>query len=179
MSFYYLDIETTGLDPYKDKIIAITYQELDKEGNSVGDLIILKEWETSEFDICVDLASLFRNSHTWGFMPVMQNYLFDFRFIFNKFNKYKIKHFPENELDFLYSLPFIDIKHFLVIKNNLEFVGSGLDKMTNKEHSGSHIPKLYENREYGLIEEYIKQETGAFIQTWKLIIQQVQKMNLK
>jgi len=46
---YYLDIETTGLDPLHSKIITIQYMELDRNtGKPVGPLKILKEWESDE-----------------------------------------------------------------------------------------------------------------------------------
>ena len=52
MGNYYFDIETTGLDPKKDKIITIQYQELDRfTGKAIGKLVILKEWESSEREI--------------------------------------------------------------------------------------------------------------------------------
>ena len=41
---YYLDIETTGLDPLHSKIITIQYMELERNtGKPVGPLKILKE----------------------------------------------------------------------------------------------------------------------------------------
>ena len=49
---YYLDIETTGLDPKKDQIITIQYQRLGMlTGRSEGDLNILRSWESSEKEI--------------------------------------------------------------------------------------------------------------------------------
>ena len=52
MTSYYLDIETTGFDPKFDKIITIQYQQLDiASGKPIGNLIILKEWESSEKEI--------------------------------------------------------------------------------------------------------------------------------
>src|SRR3989338_2896323 len=37
MANYYLDIETTGLDPQKDKVITIQFQELDRSsGDPIG-----------------------------------------------------------------------------------------------------------------------------------------------
>ena len=52
MPNYYLDIETTGLNPEKDKIITIQYAELDSfTSEQVGELKILKEWESSEKEI--------------------------------------------------------------------------------------------------------------------------------
>jgi hypothetical protein len=43
---YYLDIETTGLDPKKDKIITIQYQRLGMlSGREEGPLTILRSWD--------------------------------------------------------------------------------------------------------------------------------------
>ena len=52
MANYYFDIETTGLDPEKCKIITIQFQELDSfSGEAKGELIILKVRESSEREI--------------------------------------------------------------------------------------------------------------------------------
>ena len=40
--------------------------------------------------------------------------------------------------------------------------GAGLDKMTNKPQSGKDIPRLYDEKNYGEIESYIKKETESF-----------------
>ena len=46
---YYLDIETTGLDPFRGKIITIQYMELERNtAKPVSPLKILKEWESDE-----------------------------------------------------------------------------------------------------------------------------------
>ena len=50
MTEYYFDIETLGTDPQDDKIITIQYQKLE-DGQPVEDMVILKEWESSEGDI--------------------------------------------------------------------------------------------------------------------------------
>jgi len=43
---YYIDIETTNLNPENGKIITIQYAELEQNtGKQIGDLTILKEWE--------------------------------------------------------------------------------------------------------------------------------------
>jgi len=65
---------------------------------------------------------------------------------------------------YLYEKPMIDIKHTLIIANDLEFKGSGLDKMTNKKTDGRDIPIFYNNQEYDKIEAYIKNETESFIE---------------
>jgi len=46
---YYLDIETTGLDPLHAKIITIQYMELERNtAKPIAPLKILKEWESDE-----------------------------------------------------------------------------------------------------------------------------------
>jgi len=46
---YYLDIETTGLEPIDHKVITIQWCEIERyTGKKVGELNILKEWESSE-----------------------------------------------------------------------------------------------------------------------------------
>ena len=55
MTEYYFDTETTGFDPSEDKIITIQFQELDRfTGKPIGDLKILKEWESSEKEILTE-----------------------------------------------------------------------------------------------------------------------------
>ena len=48
---YYFDVETTGTDFEKDKIITIQWQRLGFVGEPVGELNILKSWESSEKDV--------------------------------------------------------------------------------------------------------------------------------
>ena len=57
---YFFDIESIGLNSEENKIITLQYQQLDKTGNPLGDLIILKEWESSEEEIIKHFLLLFR-----------------------------------------------------------------------------------------------------------------------
>lgn len=46
MPNFYLDIETTGLDERKDKIITIQFADLDRNTYAHTDMLrVLKEWE--------------------------------------------------------------------------------------------------------------------------------------
>ena len=74
MTKFYFDVETTGFDPKVDKIITIQYWQLDDKNAPVGDLTILKEWESSE--------------ENFGFIPVGFNLPFEFRFLSHKFSEY-------------------------------------------------------------------------------------------
>jgi len=159
---YYFDIETQGFNPEIDKIISIQFQELDQQGKPKGPLTILKEWESNEKDIVVAFYKKLYISNVWSFVPVGYNLIFDFTFLWAKFKKYNLE---VPTLDkYLYSKPIIDLKSPLVIANNLDFKGSSLDRMTNKETNGGDIPNFYNNKEFNKIENYIKQETESFIE---------------
>ena len=65
---YYLDIETTGLNPFYHKIITIQYMELERNtGKPVGLLKILKEWESDEKTILKRFIEDFVPENDWAF----------------------------------------------------------------------------------------------------------------
>jgi len=158
---YYLDIETTGLDEVVDKIISIQYVELERgTGKQIGDIKIFKEWEQGEEEMIRQfiIESPIANSYAFDFVSVGYNLGFEHKFLLEKTAKYK-KLFPISVL----SKPFIDLRSVGVLMNKGEFLGSGLDKMTGKPHTGSPIPEWYKLGEYEKIEEYIKNETKEFV----------------
>jgi len=163
MTQYYLDIETEGFNINSDKIISIQFQELDRWGKASGPLVILKEWESSEEEIVLQFYKKLFAKNVWSFIPVMCNSIFDLTFLWAKFEKYNLP-LKYTLSEFIYKAPLIDIKYSLIIANNFEFKGSGLDQMTNKKADGRVIPIFYKNREFGKIEEYIKNETESFIE---------------
>jgi len=173
MGMYYLDIETTGFNPRTDKIITIQYQRLDDRngGKPIGELIILKEWESSEEDIVKKFFRIFITNNSWDFIPVMQNHLFEFKFLFEKFKRYC--NWSLNPMEFLFSKPFIDIKYTLIMINNLSFKNSGLDKMTNKIMDGSKVPEWYKIQGYERIIDYIEQETESFIEFFQQLVKKL------
>tara|TARA_Y100000310_G_C20634344_1_gene790386 strand:- start:237 stop:488 length:252 start_codon:yes stop_codon:yes gene_type:complete len=80
MGNFYFSIETTGLNPEEDKILAIQYQELDrKTGEPVGKLIILKEWEASEKEIIKKFLkdTKLLEDYPFNFVPVGYNLGFE------------------------------------------------------------------------------------------------------
>lgn len=175
VNYYYLDIESSGLNPKEDKILTIQYQKLDTYGNPIEDLVILKEWESSEEDIVKKFYNVFVTESVWNFIVVAQNPIFDFSFLLEKFKKYGLK-IDERELDFLFKLPIVDLHPVLIIINNMSFKGSGLDSMTEKKSDGRLIPILYAKKEYAKIEEYIKQETTSFIDAFKILCRELPKL---
>ena len=161
MGNYYFDIETTGLDPKKDKIITIQYQELDRAtGKPIGPLVILKEWESSEREILEKFikGTKIDSTYPFDFVPTGYNLGFEHNFLRERTAKHSL-----NPLDVL-SKPFIDLRAFGILMNKGEFKGSGLDKITGKETDGKLIPTWYLNKEYSRIVRYIENETQSFLQ---------------
>ena len=157
---YYLDIETTGLDPKKDKIITIQYQQLERNSaRPLGPLKILKEWEGSEKEILQQFTNDTNvlDEYEFSFIPVGYCLNFEHNFLKERSVKHEIQ-----EIDIL-SKAFIDLKAFGVIMNRGEFKNSGLNKITNKPQSGKWIPKWYANKEYDRIIDYITVEAREFV----------------
>ena len=155
----YLDIETTGLDPLQSKIITIQYMELERNtAKPVGPLKILKEWESDEKTILKKFISDsgVADKYPFAFIPVGYNLEFEHKFFWQRCMSNALQ--PVDILD----RPFLDLKTVGVIMNRGEFKGAGLDKLTNKPQSGKNIPRLYDEKNYGEIESYIKKETESF-----------------
>ena len=154
---YYLDIETTGLDPFQNKIITIQYMELERNtAKPVGPLKILKEWESDEKTILTRFISDFVPENDWAFIPIGFNLQFEHKFLWQRCISNGLK--PIDILDG----PFLDLKTVGVIMNKGEFKGAALHNLTNKPHGGGNIPQLYAEKKYEEIESYIKRETEEF-----------------
>ena len=156
---YYLDIETTGLNPYQHKIITIQYMELERNtAKPVGPLKILKEWESDEKTILTEFISNsgINDDYKFNFIPVGFNLQFEHSFFLGRCIANSIK-----PVDIL-NRPFLDLKTVAVIMNRGEFKGASLHNMTNKPHGGGNIPQLYREKKYAEIESYIKREAEEF-----------------
>ena len=156
---YYLDIETTGLNPYQHKIITIQYMELERNtAKPAGPLKILKEWESDEKTILTEFISNsgINDDYKFNFIPVGFNLQFEHSFFIGRCLSNNIK-----PVDIL-NRPFLDLKTVAVIMNRGEFKGASLHNMTNKPHGGGNIPQLYREKKYAEIESYIKREAEEF-----------------
>jgi len=161
MPNYYLDIETTGLDPKKDNIITIQFMALDsKTAEPAGKLTILKAWESDEKDILEKFISMSRiiDPYPFSFVPVGYNLGFEHNFLLEKCRLHGL-----DAIDIL-SRPFIDLRACGVIMNNGQFKGSGLDKITGKPHNGSVVPEWYSEGKYEEITKYVEAEAKEFIE---------------
>lgn len=173
MKQYYLDFETTGLSP-KDKIITIQYQELNpKTGVPKDDLTILREWESSEEEIFKTFARKFDFANKWAFVPIGMNLMFELSFIRQKARDFLGIDLPPD--DFYRDKPRIDIRSTLVMLNEGEFIGSGLDNFTHKAHGGQPIPDWYEKKEYGRIVEYVEKEAVQFVAFYQRLLRVLPK----
>lgn len=170
----YFDIETTGFDREKDKIITIQYQEIDSYGRPLDKITILKEWEMGEETIINLIYNSLIIQNNWYFIPIGTNLIFDFTFLWAKFKKYHLEAPPLDE--YLYSKPTIDIKYMLVMCNGLSFKGAGLDKMTNKKMDGRLVPEWYKNKDYNKIVEYIEDETKSFLEFFEKCMLKLPKL---
>ena len=79
----------------------------------------------------------------------------------------------------IYENPHIDLKPIIVIHNNSQFKGASLDKYTKKSQSGAIVPQFYRNGEYSKIEEYIINETNAFIELYQKLRNIIPKLDIK
>lgn len=179
MTFVYLDIETEGINPERDKIVTIQYQFLNSELSPTSKLIILKSYESSEEEIIKKFFEEFQINSTWGFIPLGYNLIFDITFIIKKFIKYGLMKKENEIIDFLFKKPYLDVKPLFIFINNNSFKGSGLDVLTNKKHSGNYALEMYSKKEYKLLEEYITQETESFLEAIRKVFNKINQLNLK
>lgn len=165
MPKYYFDIETyPGVNPKDSKIISIQIQELDEEtGKPIGDLVILKEWESSEEHIVRMFHSKFftKKSTVWNFIPVGYYLDFEWNFLVEKFRQYLKK----KGLSYyrLQNRPYLDLHTVGVLINFGKFKGSGLDNLTNRALDGEKVKEWYENKEFDKIEHHIREKNSAFL----------------
>ena len=162
MANYYLDIETDGLDCVNNNILTIQYQQLDfYTGKPIGELIILKSYETSEKEIIEKFSKMFSKDSRWDFIAHGYNLKFENDFLYSK----SIQHKIENPIK-LFDFPIIDLHPVGIMMNGGNFKGSGLDKISGKNGGGLCVLGFNEKKMYKEIEAYIIQEAEEFIKLY-------------
>lgn len=167
MAEYYFDTETTGLSPQKDKIITIQWQRVNGfTGEPIGELHILKEWESSEKEILQEFLPNLMCERPFDFIMVGKNLMFDFTFLSNKLEKYGLE---ELDLNYYYKRVALDIKPILVMINKSNF--RGYDKVLDKTGDLAKVKvyQLYNEEKYLEIIKYIEEETKVFLKGYQVL----------
>ncbi|MFX0115048.1 MAG: hypothetical protein ACFFB3_10915 [Candidatus Hodarchaeota archaeon] len=122
---FYLTFEKSGWNPHVDKIIAISFHELEKEtGKPVGELKILSEWGSSEPTIIEEFIQILDLENPWSFVPIGFDLRSDFRFLRIRTLKALGISLP---WEFLYeTLPAIDLLPIAILMNKGRFKGTNL-----------------------------------------------------
>jgi hypothetical protein len=170
MTEYYFDTETTGFDFDTDEIITIQWQRLNGfTGEPIGELNILKRWESSEEEIIKTFLPNLR-CKPFDFIFIGKNLLFDFCLL-----NQRMKHYGLGEIDlrYLYERVSLDIKPILVTMNNGNF--KDYDKVIPKTNpvTNEQIPQLFLDEEYSEITQYIKDETKDFIKAYQIFKKEI------
>jgi hypothetical protein len=161
MPEYYLDIETTGLDPGKDRLITVQYQRLSmRTGRAEGPLTVLKEWESSERGILELFLPIFLGSGPFSFVAIGFNLPFVFTFIVERAKAVGLD--PPDPVYLVGRKPYLDLKPFAVLMNNGSFKGASLDRFTKLSFGGEVIPGLYERKEHDRILQCIEEKAREF-----------------
>ncbi len=151
------------IEPEKDKIVTIQYQE-SSWGKPVGNLTILKEWESSEEEIIRQFIRNIDPKRKWDFVPVGYFVYFDLYILKKRAEQLKIASNWLFDEWFVYQeLPVINIRDICWGMNDFKPRGSGLENFTKiKTQPGIYIPLWYSEKNYDKIIDYIKKEAEAF-----------------
>jgi hypothetical protein len=162
---YYFDTETTGYDFQKDKIITIQWQRVSGfTGDPIGDLQILKEWESSEEEILNKFLPNLK-CKPFDFILAGKNLLFDFTMLNRRLKHHNLSEF---DLRCAYERVSLDIKPILVMINKGNFIG--YDRVLDKtgELTKVDVPQLYKEEKYPEIIDYIEKETRVFLEAYQI-----------
>jgi hypothetical protein len=168
MPAYYFAMEgyQTGEtpDPAVDKLITVQYQKIDlTNGEPLDDLVILKEWKSSEQSIVNSLYHEFfkKGTPVTHFIPVGMNLDYAYEMIIAKFKKYNLPAITSREL--YYERPRFDLKPIIVLLNDGRWTGASLDSFSSKKGEESHVKKWYDKQEFDRIEHHIRDEAERFL----------------
>ena len=161
MAEYYLDMETTGLNPSNDQIISIQYQRLGMiSGRTEGPLNIMKTWERSEKEVLELFNTIFLGKGPFSFVAIGNNVPFMYSFLIERS---RINGLESPDPVYVFGRkPYLDIKPFLVMLNGGRFKGGSLDRFTGLKRKGDEIPKLFYEKRYDEIIEHVVEKSKEF-----------------
>jgi hypothetical protein len=168
MPAYYFDMEgyKTGekADPAVDKLISIQYQKMDlTTGEPLGELKILKEWESSEKEIVTSFYNEFFKPGIpfTQFIPVGMGLDYEYEMLNEKLKKYNLPAISSHEL--YYRRPRFDMRPIIILLNDGRFNGAKLDSFAPVKGDGGLVKGWYEKKEFKKIEHYIRDEAEGFL----------------
>lgn len=174
MPTYYLDIETTGLDPRKDQLLSIQTHRIEN-GVGVGEMKVHKAWHSDEETILrefLEETQFFKEP--WTFIPVGFNLHYEMKWLFVKAQAYGL--LPKFTRFEAIDKPRIDIKEVAMLMNNGQFKGAKLENFSPKMGSGDIVIKAIREGDYATIEHYIQQETQAFLDLYAALSEEMPRL---
>ena len=168
------------IEPEKDKIVAIQYQKI-SWGKPVGDLTILKEWETSEEEIIWQFIQNIDPKNKWNFVPVGYFVYFDLYMLKKRAEVLTIENSWLFDEWFVYQeLPVINIRDICWGMNDFKPRGSGLENFTKiKTQPGIYVPLWYSEKNYHKIIQYIETEAEAFFDVFSKLKTELPKFRIE
>ena len=167
MTEYYLDVETEGTDPARDKIISIQFQSL-IDGNPQGEFHVLTEWEFGEKEVVRMILERQVLDAGWDFVPIGNRLKFDLAFLIERSQKHGLIQWGTAELKhYFFAKPMIDLGPMLVLMNAGKFQGSSIMNFTGKSRPSAEVPVLYHQGRYKEIIEYVEREREVTIALYR------------
>ena len=163
-SVVFLDMETTGFNPYQDKVVAIQVRR-------GGKTTIWKEWELGERCV-IECFLAFANPID----PKMTSFVgynvlkFDLPFLTRRADVNGLLN--ETSWETLYSFHYVDL--YQLLGDNYARAESFYEKLAGRTQNtkNKEIPGFYQQRAYDKIVEYIENEMESVELLYKAVLQQ-------
>lgn len=181
MPEYYFDIETPGKDKSGELALSIAWQRI-QCNRPQGKLQGMKSWkdggQKAVLKKVLELGVFDTQSPTkWDFIPVGRNLNFDFLTLNDRMRETGVKNWSlESVFDFLHNKPMKDLDTTLILMNDGNFKGSGLDQFTAKKPgTGADVIEMGMNGDLDSIDRYIEGEVAGFMELYHAIAEELAK----
>ena len=168
MPAYYFDMEGYKIgekaDPAVDKLISIQYQKMDlTTGEPLGELKILKEWESSEQAIVTAFYNEFFKPGVpfTQFIPVGAGLDYEYEMLTAKLKQFNLPAISSHDL--YYRRPRFDMRPIIILLNDGRFNGAKLENFAPVKGDGGLVKGWYEKKDFKKIEHYLRDEAEGFL----------------